>query len=157
MKKFIFTLQKLLELREAREREVKNELARIVSIQNRERVKQDQLRRDIQENQNRLRSGMRKGDISAEDIVLYEKYFHVSHRAIDIAGDKILSMEPEVNRIREKLVQASKDRKIVEKLRERKLEEYEYLLNRETAKENDDINQNVFNRRIIHDSMRGTP
>jgi len=157
MKKFIFTLQKLLELREAREREVKNELARVVSIQNRERVKQDQLRRDIQENQNRLRAGMRKGDISAEDIVLYEKYFHVSQRAINTAGDKIRSMEPEVNRIREKLVQASKDRKIVEKLRERKLEEYEYLLHRETAKENDDINQNVFNRRIIHDSMRGTP
>ena len=41
MKKFKFGLQKLLELREAREREVKNELAKIVSIQNRERVKQE--------------------------------------------------------------------------------------------------------------------
>lgn len=148
MKKFKFSLQKLLEIREAREREVKNELARIVSIQNRERMKQERLSNEIQSNQQKLQDMIIKGTVTSKDVYLYENFFHISHRAIDTAGEKIQSMEPEVNRVRQKLAEASKERKIVEKLRERKQQEYEYHVNRETAKENDDINQNVFNRRL---------
>ncbi|HOW82576.1 MAG TPA: flagellar export protein FliJ [Spirochaetota bacterium] len=151
MKKFKFGLQKLLELREAREREVKNELAKIVSIQNRERVKQESLRKSIADNQRMLAEKMRTGKLRSEEAILFEKYFHVSSRAIDVAGEKIKSMEPEVNRIREKLAAASKERKTVEKLKERKMAEYNYKINRETAKENDDINQNVFNRQSLQE------
>ncbi len=151
MKKFKFGLQKLLELREAREREVKNELAKIVSIQNRERVKQESLRKSIADNQHRLAEKMRTGKLRPEEAILFEKYFHVSSRAIDVAGEKIKSMEPEVNRIREKLAAASKERKTVEKLKERKMAEYNYKINRETAKENDDINQNIFNRQSLQE------
>lgn len=43
MKKFDFRLQKLLDLREAREQELKNELSALVSVQNVERMKQQEL------------------------------------------------------------------------------------------------------------------
>ena len=49
MKKFKFKLQTLLDIREAREREIQYELARIISLQNREREKQADLRRRIEE------------------------------------------------------------------------------------------------------------
>ena len=151
MKKFKFSLQKLLELREARERDVKNELARIVSIQNRERVKQENLRKSIAENQQKLAEKMKSGKLQPNEAILFENFFHVSSRAISVAGEKIKSMEPEVNRIREKLAIASKERKTVEKLRERKMADYQYRINRETAKENDDINQNMFNRQSLQE------
>ena len=146
MKKFRFNLQKLLELRQAREDEVKNELAKLVSIQNRERVKQDTLRGRISENQQLFGEKLKSGKLMPQEALVFEKFFHVSSRAIEVAEEKIRSMEPEVNKVREKLVQASKERKIVEKLKERKLEDYNYRFARETAKENDDINQNIFNR-----------
>jgi flagellar FliJ protein len=152
VKKFRFSLQKLLELRQAREDEVKHELAKLVSLQNRERVKQEQLRAGIAGNQEKLALKMKEGRLLADEALVFEHFVHVSSRAIATAEEKIRSMEPEVNRIREKLAQASKERKTVEKLRERKLSEYEYNSGRETAKENDDINQNIFNRRALLDA-----
>ena len=43
MKKFKFPLQKLLDIRQAREDEIRNELMKILSVQNREKVIQDEL------------------------------------------------------------------------------------------------------------------
>jgi flagellar export protein FliJ len=63
---------------------------------------------------------------------------------IKLQQEKIDSMEPEILKVRERLVEASRLLKVVEKLKEKKLQEYLYELNRETFKENDDINQKIY-------------
>jgi len=92
---------------------------------------------------------IRKGGYPVNNAIIFEKFVDTSYKAIDAAEIKIQVMEPEIQKIRDRLIEASKERKVVEKLKERKLEEYNYELNRELAKENDDVNQNIFNRKIL--------
>lgn len=144
MKKFKFKLQTLLHIREVREREIQYELARIVSLQNRERALQDELRRRIEEQKALFGGRLKKGVFSGSEAVLFERFIDVALRAIDAAEDKINKMEPEIIEIRGRLIEASRERKVVEKLKERKRVEYNYELNRELAKEMDEMNQKIY-------------
>jgi len=147
MKKFDFKLQKLLEIREAHERDVKNELASLVSIQNVERTKQEELLKHISSEQTSFRERLKTGAFTAKEAMLFEKFVDISRRAVDLSQDKIMEMEPGIREVRERLIQASKEKKVVEKLKEKKRAEFDYDLNREIAKENDDINQKIYLRK----------
>ncbi len=144
MKKFRFRLQKLLNLREAQEKAVKNELAELVHIQNIEKTRQNELRQRISEEKKTLRAKMQDKAFSYKEISIYERFKDATYKAINIAERKIQDMEPGIQRVRQKLVEASRERKVVEKLKERKFEEYMYELNREITKENDDMNQKLY-------------
>lgn len=149
MKKFRFRLQTLLNIREAREQEVQNELAGILGIQNRERAQQYQLRQGIEKHSDRFRRKISSGKYTVNEAMLFERFMDVSYRAIDAAEDRVQSMEPVVKEIRGRLVEASREKKVVEKLRERKLDEYNYEMNREIAKEYDDMNQRLYQKKLM--------
>lgn len=151
MKKFRFKLQKLLDLRQAQEKVVKNELAKLIHIQNIEKNRQNELRQRISEEKTALRKRMQDESFSYKEIFVYERFKDASFKAINIAERKIQEMEPEIQRVREKLVEASRERKVVEKLKERKFEEYMYEANRELAKENDDVNQKLYHKKQADD------
>lgn len=148
MKKFSFRLQKLLDMRQARENEIKNELMKILGIQNRERVMQEELRGKIRVLESSYREKLSKGVFSSYEAMALMRFSDISRRAIDEAEKRIIKLEPEVQRIREKLVQASREKKIVEKLKEKQYEEFMYEFNREIAKENDDMNQKIYQKRL---------
>jgi flagellar FliJ protein len=148
MKKFTFRLQTLLDLRETREKEVQGELARLVGIQNQERVRQQEIQERIDREREGFSERMRRGEFRPREALLYEKFVDVSRRAIGVAEDRIQSMEPEVNRVRQKLVEARREKRVVEKLKERKYEEYQYRVNRALARENEDINQKIHMRKV---------
>ncbi len=149
MKKFDFKLQKLLDLREAREQELKNELAALVSQQNVERMKQQELNNSIDFYSGNLRGKMAAGTVTVEETMMYGKFVDLSRRAIGFAERKIEEMEPAVNEARVHLINASREKKVVEKLKEKKFEEYNYELNREINKENDDMNQKIYMHRLL--------
>lgn len=149
MKKFQFRLQKLLDIREARENEIKNELMKVLALQNKERVLQEELRGKIKHYETGYGDMLKKGGFRAEDAMSILRFADISRRAIDEAEKRIDKLEPEAQRIREKLVIASRDKKIVEKLKERKLEEHNYEMNKEIAKENDDMNQKIYHKKLM--------
>ncbi len=149
MKKFRFTLQRLLDIREARETEVKHELMKVLGLQNLERILQEEMRTKISRYEVQYSERLKKGVFSAEEVMSLMRYSDVSRNAIIESDRRIEALQPEVDRIREKLVIASRDKKIVEKLKDRKYEEYEYEYNREQAKENDDINQKLYHRKLM--------
>ena len=135
-------------MRAAQEQEIKHELARVLSVQNIERVRQDELRRGIEEQQRKMSERMKKGEYSVSENLMFGHFVDVSLRAIEGAEENIMKMEPEINEIRQRLVLASKEKKIVEKLKERKQEEYYRHINWEIAKESDDINQKIYMRNL---------
>jgi flagellar FliJ protein len=153
MKKFQFNLQTLLDIREAKEREVKNELAALLSIQNQERARQEEYRKKIELERSRFVKMMHEGKFSYTEAMAFERYVEFAHRVIEASQRKIDSMEGEINNVRAKLVEASKEKKVVEKLKERKHKQYMYDLNREIVKENDDANQKVHVRRLREAGM----
>jgi flagellar FliJ protein len=155
VKRFEFKLQKLLEIREAHEKEVQNELAALMVDQNRERIKQDELKTGIETQRRQYRERMKAGKVSPQEMLLYEKYVDISYRAIDTAQSHINEMEPGIQEVRRKLIEASKERKVVEKLKERRREEYDYEVARELAKEADDMNQKIYLRRQLDTHQGG--
>jgi flagellar protein FliJ len=144
MKKFKFKLQTLMNIRKAREREIQYELAKIVSLQNVERAKQEDLRRRIDEQKSIFGGKLRNGNYSSNEAILFERFVDVSLRAISTAENKIRNMEPQIAEVRQKLVEASRELKVVEKLKERKKSQYDYELNRELTKENDEMNHQIY-------------
>jgi len=146
MKRFEFKLQSLLNIREAREKEVKNELAKIMQVQNRERAIQQKLKDGIEQQKEKFRERFISGKSSPHESIMFERFVDTALRAIEGAEIKIQNMEPEVQKVREKLIEVSKEKKVVEKLKERQFDEYNYEMNRETAKESDDMNQKIYYR-----------
>ncbi|HPJ38255.1 MAG TPA: flagellar export protein FliJ [Spirochaetota bacterium] len=149
MKKFQFKLQKLLDIREAREKEVKNELAALLNIQNAERMKQEEYRRKMAEERAKFTVKLKSGKFSYAESMMFERFVEFANKVIDAAQDRIDSMEGEISRVRVKLVEASREKKVVERLKERQWEEYQYEVNREIAKENDDANQKLYVRKLL--------
>ena len=149
MKKFKFSLQKLLDIREAKEREIKHELMKVLGIQNRERMRQEDLRNKIIKYETEYSEKLRKGKFAPEEAMFLMRYVDISRSAIAEAQRRIDEMQPIVDEIRGRLVIASREKKIVEKLKERKLEEYMYEFNRNIAKENDDMNQKLYQRKLM--------
>ncbi|PKL18695.1 MAG: flagellar export protein FliJ [Spirochaetae bacterium HGW-Spirochaetae-5] len=149
MKKFKFKLQRLLDMREAKETEIKNELMKVLALQNKERILQDELKVKISRYEDQYSERIKKGQFQADQMMSIMRYTDIARKAILEAERRIESYQPEVDRIREKLVAASRDKKIVEKLKERKHEEFEYEFNKEIAKENDDMNQKLYHRRLM--------
>jgi len=149
MKKFNFKLQRLLDLREMKEEQVKNELAKLVAIQNVERARQQEYRQKIQKNYQLLSNRMRQGNFSYKEAMMCERYVDVAHKAILNSQDKIDQMEPEIQQVRERLIEASREKKVVEKLKERKWEDFLYEYNKEMAKEIDDMNQQLHQRQRL--------
>jgi len=148
MKKFKFPLQKLLDIRQAREDEIRNELMKILSVQNREKIIQDELLKKINHYEKQQSETIKKGVFSPDRIMLLMRYADVSRRAVEESIKRAEAMEPEIQSVRQRLIEASRERKIVEKLKERKRSEYDYEVNREIAKENDDMNQKIFIKRM---------
>lgn len=153
MKRFQFKLQTLLDIREAREREVKNELAALLSIQNIERARQEEYRNKIEQERERFVKMMHQGKFSYGEAMAFERFVDFAHRVIEAAQRKIDSMEGEINKVRVRLVEASREKKVVEKLKERKRKQYLYELNREIVKENDDANQKMHIRKLREAGM----
>ena len=53
-------------------------------------------------------------------------------------------MEPQIQEVRNRLIEVSRERKVVEKLRDRKRTQHAYEVNRELGKENDETNQKIY-------------
>src|SRR4030042_6248218 len=104
MKRFKFKLQTLLNIREAREREIEYELAKIISLQNLERAKQERLLQKIEEQKVLFGDKLKRGYYSINEVVLFERFVDVSLRAIEPAENKIKSMQPQINEVRERLI-----------------------------------------------------
>jgi flagellar FliJ protein len=151
MKRFEFRLQRLLQIRETKEKEIQNELARLVSIQNMERMKQEQYRRGIAEQQAKFTGKIKAGRYSYSEAVMFERYVDFAQNVIRDQQKRIEAMEPEIRKVRERLVEASRERKVVERLKERRWNEYLYDVNREISKENDDANSQIFYRKKLEE------
>ena len=137
-----------MDIREAKEAEIKGELSVVVGKQNAERARQEQLRTRMNELNVRLKTEWMEGKIDSGNVILYARFDAQAMRAIEAADKKIAALQPEINVIRERLIEASKEKKIVEKLKERKQKEYDIWMNRQIVKESDDINQKNYARRM---------
>ena len=151
MKKFKFRLEKLLEARLAKEKGVKVELAHAVSEQNLFRAKQSEYIGRMEEQKKLFHGKMKSGQLNISELKNYHVFEVTADLVIADSQKKIDAMEPAINVIRNKLNEAVKERRVIEKLKERRHDEWQYLANRAEYNEVDDMNQKLYMRRIVEE------
>jgi flagellar FliJ protein len=155
MKKFKFRLEKLLEVRLAKEKLIKQELAKTISEQNVFRMKQSDYRDRVRAQKDRFHEKIAEGRTNYSELSMYHRFAEFSEKVIVDAQIKIDAMEPAINVIRGRLAEASKERRVIEKLKEKRYKEWNYKVARATENEVDDMNQKLYSRRLLALNMEG--
>jgi flagellar FliJ protein len=145
MKRFKFNLQKALDLKTYRERDAEIELGRAIGelsvIEQRIAVLANERAQAASE---RFASGH-----GAEEIVRYDLYI----RRLDKTRDQLLEEEAKaelrVEKAREEYIEASRERKVLDKIKERRQKEYRRELFAEETKTLDDISNGAYAREML--------
>jgi flagellar FliJ protein len=135
MKPFVFKPEKILELRAFREGEAKIELGRAVGALT---MIEGQIKNTAQDRA-RAAADRFSGSNGISEILSYEHYI----RRLDAKREDLLKeaaqAELKVEEARRAYVEASRDRKILDKLKEKRLREYRRARQAEETKTLDDI------------------
>src|SRR5579872_3243948 len=144
MKRFRFALQPVLELRERRERERMRRLAEAELILQRAQERLASLERRRDEDVQTVRQ--RHSELALEELQAY--YAHLEHMAGEIAlqRQRVAAAGSQVAAARAALVTASTEKKVVERLRERRLEAFQNEERLEEQRQVDDTNARVESR-----------
>lgn len=144
MKKFSFTLRPVLEHR----KRIEEEKQLVVAERQRDlSAAQNELARlngRFKEYAERLRSGHMA--LSTEELRAHYAHLEFLDRAMTMQHAVISQCRFALDRAREELLEAAKDRKIIEKLKERRLGEYRALEQAEEQKALDDSNNRRYAR-----------
>ena len=153
MKKFRFRLEKLLDAKLAKEKEIQHELAKAVGEQNKFRIKQAEYAEKVNNQKISFHKKFTDGKVKFNELEMYHRFEVTADLVIADSQNKIDAMEPAVNAIRQRLAIASQERKTIEKLKERRFKEWQYHVNMANDKENDDMNQKIYVRRMLAQKM----
>lgn len=140
MKRFEFSLETVLKLREGQEREWENRLAAISG----ECVNISRKIDHYKEEKSRCATDNQFKDVNS--LMAVANYQARMDRQVKEAGKMLLIKEKERESVLKDFIEASKKRKILDKLKEKKLEEYHHQRNKFDEKLNDDINNAAYGR-----------
>jgi flagellar protein FliJ len=148
MKKFKFRLQKLLEAKKAQEKAIQNELIPLVGEQNRLRMKQQEYMQKVAAQRDTYHTLMEEGKTDFKSLQLFNKFSDFVDKFLQGSQQEIDAMQPDIDKVNGRLIEATKERRVLEKLKERRYNEWLYEVNRADNKENDDMNQKIYMRNI---------
>lgn len=140
MRNYNFSMESILDLRERTEKEEMEVMARIQNKLEREKMEKSKL-----EEERSSSLGEKARCRNFEQVRYYDLY--IDKLLVEIRGkdDKIEEMQEELDLQRSKLVEAQKDRKIMEKLREKEYEKHVEEIQRREQMELDEIAVLKFN------------
>lgn len=124
MEEFNFSLQKVLEYRLQTEDEVK---ARFAEINRLENDKSTELKQVMREKANLLETS----HFSVGRMQVTWRYVQALNENIVSYHEQLLSLQVQKEQVRTELVEAQKQRKILERLKDKQLEQYQQELKRE--------------------------
>lgn len=147
MKRFRFNLDKLLELRLYYEREAELALARAIGeLQN----IQDRLAKLAEERSEAASERFRPGR-SVPQMQATDNYILRLDKTKEVLLEAAAKAELAVAEKRQAYIDASRDRKVLDKLKEKRLKEYTYQISLEEIKSIDDISSGTRARKNIVD------
>lgn len=137
MAAFSFRLQPVLNLRLQTEDNLKNELGKALQLLELEKKKLWQLENELNELVDEFNKKTKKTTV--RKLIEVKEYLSLLDSKIKKQKENVNSAMLNVDKIREELLKAVKERKILEKLRERKYEEYQLEQKKLEQKTNDEI------------------
>lgn len=146
MKKFVFTMQSLLNVKIALEKQQKAELSeangRLARFRQALLAREEAFGRARAEAEEKVRRGM-----SAREVKWRGAGFRALFTAIEEERDKVFVAEEECRRLQKRLVDTMAERKMLERLREKQWAEYQEEGRRSEAAMIDDFLSNQLSKR----------
>lgn len=144
MGKFIFRLQTILNIKKQIEDGLKNDLGKAISEHEKQKEIYNKIELEREEFAKLIKSKSREG-ISIKDLQKYGKYIeflnHKSKQQIEI----VKNAQDNVDKYREKLIKATQERKMIDKLRDKKYAEHL----KEQLRKEQQINEEITNYKYI--------
>ena len=145
MRKFRFRLQKVMELRQHREKEKQRDLAQAKNKLRQEGERLEALNHTKDECQTKVKK-KKKDKLNLKELSLYQIYLANLHHQIKGQRTEVGKSEKEVENKRGEFLEKSKEKKILENLRKSKLLNYKEEINRIEQKETDELARDIFLR-----------
>ena len=138
MKRFKFRLQSVLDVAEQRERGVQHQLVQAATKENEIRRQLDETVRNWQEWEHKLR-GSQAGAIDVKRVKEYLQVVRMLQKRIHENEVELHSAKALTARIRDKLTEAAKERRCLERLREKRQTEHSVECAAVEVKQSDDL------------------
>lgn len=151
MPKFNFKLQPMLNLKMQLEDQLKNELGKATQKLEFEKNRLSHIENEREEQINRINTESSQG-ITIEKLKEYGVYISYLKARIEAQKENVNYAHKIVDKYREELIKAVQERDMLEKLKEKKFQEYMLEMNREEQKLNDEIISYNFNKNSLGDS-----
>jgi flagellar protein FliJ len=128
MKPFQFRLQKVMETTQTKEDVKKRELAKAMGILMDNEALMDNMLRELEEHLNHYTSCRQRSILMVSDLRTMSNYTEKMRQEIELQTKKIAQLNETVRQHREKLLEITKDKKVLEKLKDKKYEEFKKKL-----------------------------
>ena len=134
---FKYQFETILNLKIRMEDMKKSELKVAINKLDAEKDKLDKLNKEKEEQYNMLKD-KQKGKFTVEDLKMFNNYINSLDKKINKQKIVVQKEEDNVKKIRDELIKVSKEKRMFEKLREKKLEEYmqEYYIKEQQVVDN---------------------
>ena len=146
MKKFKFKLETVLNVKEKKEEQLKHELLKLQAL----RIQEEQLLAEAKEKRAYIsmeKSNENKKGTDIQSLIHFEQYLGVLLRKIDDTKKNIKVLEKKADIKREEVVEASREKKVFEKLKEKQFGEFLKVVNENEQKVLDEMAVSKFNRK----------
>ena len=140
-KKFKYRLEGLLKVKEHIEKEKQRDHAKAMHQVIDQENKLGEIDNNRQESMKTHRSKL-TGSITVSDLMVYTRYLNKLKRDTLTGREILIGLEKDAEKKRKVLVEASKERKIYEKLKEKQRDKYLKEMTLQEKKENDEIAAN---------------
>lgn len=153
MQKFQYRLQKVLDFRQRKEDRLKSELAAAIRTRDAEVAALSALNEKRQKAQKALEGHLRNGDIA--EIQFSNQFIENLGKKIESQNGIVAKANQEVEQVRAQLTIAAKERKIMEKHKEKKHEEWKEEEKKREAKWMDEMATTIYHskQRALEDVM----
>jgi flagellar FliJ protein len=149
MKKFSFRLETVLKVKERKEEELKRQLMHITGL----KIEQEKI---LQETKNKRAQKIKEknleneGSLNVARLIYFEQHLNMLLLKIDQTENKIKDLEKQADIKRKEVVEASRERKTFEKLKERDFKLFKQAVLYNEQKDLDEIAITKFNRKEQH-------
>jgi len=138
-KRFVFRFETMLKIRRQREDEHKRIVASRTREINRVRDQMASLDRQIHDELGAIRAGQEPGTIDMQQVIRHRHWLGRLHKAVLDSQARLRFLEAHLAQERAALVEAAKNRRVLDKLKERRWERYRKEQDRLETRSADDL------------------
>ncbi len=148
MKKFKFRLQNLLQLRRQQEDQKKQAVGALLAQIHEQQRQSLEMAAAIRKEGEKLKRQYQEGKVDLNWVGHYRLYVTHLQNAINERIKNVAQIQVKLNAARQELVEAAKQTKVLEKLREKQKQRYDKQIRRREGQQQDEISASGYLRRL---------